>query len=145
MIPIALLLSARDHIYVVLKNPSADQLRYGHNLDVINNSIHLGFSVLCAIVVLQLAWEIGRTVWHAYRRREATSSDSLLLSLRCCSTVRAPLETGPTLADEGARIGGNMRRLITYFNSLLLGMILGMIFVAITPRRRLQPCTLKME
>jgi hypothetical protein len=46
-------------------------------------------------------------------------------------TVRAPLKTRSTLADEGARIGGYMRRLITYFNSLLLGMILGMIFMAI--------------
>jgi hypothetical protein len=41
------------------------------------------------------------------------------------------LDTGSTLADEGARIGGNMRRLISYFNSLFLGMILGIIFVAI--------------
>ncbi|MGA9583856.1 MAG: hypothetical protein WBQ95_00935 [Terracidiphilus sp.] len=71
VIPIAILLSVRDHIYVVLKNPSTDQLHYGHNLDVINNSIHLGFSVICAIVVLQLAWEIGQLVWKAYRRREA--------------------------------------------------------------------------
>ena len=71
VIPIALLLSVRDHIYVVLKNPSADQLRYGHNLDVINNSIHLGFSVICAIVVVQLAWEICQIVWNAYRLREA--------------------------------------------------------------------------
>jgi hypothetical protein len=56
----------------VLKNPSVDQLRYGgHNLDVINNSVHLGFSVICAIVVVQLAWEIGRMVWDEYRRREA--------------------------------------------------------------------------
>ena len=72
VIPLAVLLSVRDHIYVVLKNPSADQLRYGgHNLDVINNSVYLGFSVICAIVVVQLAWEIGRMVWDEYRRREA--------------------------------------------------------------------------
>ena len=68
VIPIALLLSVHDHIYVVLKNPSADQLRYGQNLDVINNSIRLGFSVICAIVVVQLAWDIGKIVWDAYRR-----------------------------------------------------------------------------
>jgi hypothetical protein len=71
VIPLALLLSVRDHAYVVLKNPSADQLRYGHNLDVINNSVRLAFTVICAIVVVQLSWEIGLTVWHAYRRREA--------------------------------------------------------------------------
>jgi hypothetical protein len=41
------------------------------------------------------------------------------------------LDTVSTLADEGARIGGFMRRLITHFNALFLGVILGMIFVAI--------------
>jgi hypothetical protein len=71
VIPIAYLLSVPDHIYIVLKNPAADQLQYGHNLDLINNGIHLGFSVICAIVVLQLAWDIGRMVWDEYRRREA--------------------------------------------------------------------------
>jgi hypothetical protein len=71
VIPLALLLSVRDHVYVVLKNPAADQLGSGHNLDVINNSIRLGFSVICAIVVVQLAWEIGRVVWDEYRLREA--------------------------------------------------------------------------
>jgi len=71
VIPIAYLLSVPDHTYVVLKNPAADQLQYGHNLDLINNAIHLGFSVICAIVVLQLAWDIGQMVWYEYRRREA--------------------------------------------------------------------------
>ncbi len=71
VIPIAYLLSVPSHIYVVLKNPAADQLQYGHNLDTINNGIRLGFSVICAIVVLQLSWDIGRMVWDEYRRREA--------------------------------------------------------------------------
>jgi hypothetical protein len=71
VIPLAILLSVRDHVYVVLKNPTADQLGPGHNLDVINKSIHLGFSVICAIVVLQLTWDIGRMTWDAYRHREA--------------------------------------------------------------------------
>jgi hypothetical protein len=70
VIPLALLLSVRDHVYVVLKNPTGDQLGSSHNLDAINKSIHLGFSVICIIVVLQLAWDIGRMVWDEYRRRE---------------------------------------------------------------------------
>jgi hypothetical protein len=41
------------------------------------------------------------------------------------------LDTVLTLADEGARIGGFMRRLVAHFNALLLGMTLGMIFLAI--------------
>ena len=36
-----------------------------------------------------------------------------------------------TLADQSVRMGGNMRRLIVCLSHLLLGMILGMIFVAI--------------
>jgi hypothetical protein len=71
VIPIAFLLSVRDHVYVVLKNPTADQLGSAHNLEVINKSIHLAFSMICAIVVLQLAWDIGRMTLDAYRRREA--------------------------------------------------------------------------
>jgi len=71
VIPIAYLLSVPNHIYLVLKNPAADQLQYGRNLDTINNAIHLGFSVICVIVVLQLSWDIGRMVLDEYRRREA--------------------------------------------------------------------------
>jgi len=70
LVPIVLLLAVPDHIYLMLKNP-ADQLRYGHTLDVINNSIRLGFSVVCMIVVLQLAWESGKMLWDEYRQREA--------------------------------------------------------------------------
>ena len=73
VIPLAILLSVHDHVYMVLKNPAADQLQYGHNLDTINNGIRLGFSVVCIIVVLQLAWDIGRMVWDEYRGREVAS------------------------------------------------------------------------
>ena len=71
VVPLALLLSVRDHVYLVLKDPAAGHLGPGQNLDQINNAIHLGFSVICAIVVLQLAWDIGRMVLDEYHRREA--------------------------------------------------------------------------
>jgi hypothetical protein len=72
VIPIALVLSLSDHVYVLLKNPTADQAtQYGQNLKVINSSVHLGLSVVCAIVVIQLVWEIGRMASDEYRRREA--------------------------------------------------------------------------
>ena len=72
VIPIVLVLSLSNHVYILLKNPSADQAtQYGHNLDVINSSVHLGLSVVCAIVVIQLVWEIGRMIWDEHRRREA--------------------------------------------------------------------------
>jgi hypothetical protein len=73
LIPVLVLLAAPGHIYVFLKNPAVDQSQIGHNLDQVNNAIHLGFSVICAIVVLQLAFDIGKLVSEAYRSREAAS------------------------------------------------------------------------
>jgi len=71
LIPVLVLLAAPGHIYVSLKNPAVDQAQFGQNLAQVNNAIHLGFSVICAIVVLQLAFDLGKWVSEAYRRREA--------------------------------------------------------------------------
>ena len=71
LIPVLVLLAAPAHMYVSLKNPVTDQAQVTHNLDQVNNAIHLGFSVICAIVVLQLAFDIGKLIAEAYRRREA--------------------------------------------------------------------------
>ena len=72
LIPVFILLTAPGHIYISLKNPSAvDQLHYGQNLTQVNNGIHLAFSVICAIVVLQLAFDLGKWALEGYRRHEA--------------------------------------------------------------------------
>jgi len=73
LIPVLVLLAAPGHIYVFLKNSAVDQARLGQNLDQVNNAIHLGFSVICAIVVLQLAFDIGKLVSEGYRSREGRS------------------------------------------------------------------------
>ena len=73
LIPILVLLSAPGHIYVLLKNSAVDQAHLVQNLDQVNNSIHLGLSVVCAIVVLQLAFDLGKWFWEVYREREASS------------------------------------------------------------------------
>jgi hypothetical protein len=70
LIPIILLITVRDHIYVVLKNPAVNQVRYGATLDTINRSVFLGMSVICAIASLQLAWDISQLALDAYRKRE---------------------------------------------------------------------------
>jgi len=57
LIPLILLLTVRDHVYVMLKNPAADQLRYGATVENINHWTHTGLSVICAIVVIQLIWD----------------------------------------------------------------------------------------
>jgi hypothetical protein len=69
LIPVIILLMAPGHIYIWLKNPAVDQARYGHSVAQVNNAIHLGFAVVCAIVVLQLAFDLGKWAWEAYRDR----------------------------------------------------------------------------
>jgi hypothetical protein len=67
--PLELLLSVPSHLYVTLKHPAADQLQYGSTLDTINRNIHSGVLFICALVVLQLAFDIGRIALDAYRKR----------------------------------------------------------------------------
>ena len=71
LIPVLILLTAPAHNYITLKNPTVDPLHDSHNLAQINNAIHLGFSVICAIVVLQLLFDIGKWIWESYRNRIA--------------------------------------------------------------------------
>ncbi len=71
LIPVVLLLTARDHAAVVLKHPLLDQARYGATLDTINKSVHGVFALILAIVVVQLVWEIVQTIRGFYRRRAA--------------------------------------------------------------------------
>jgi hypothetical protein len=68
-IPLIVLLSVRDHVYVVLKNPLTGMVQYADDIATINWSIRLGIGVICAIVVLQLIFESGRLAWNTYRNR----------------------------------------------------------------------------
>ena len=69
LIPIVLMLNVADHAYVLLKHPAQDQLRYAANLNSINNGIHIGLQVICAIAVLQLVWDIAQLLLASYRKR----------------------------------------------------------------------------
>lgn len=71
LIPVAVLLAARDHAAVVLKHPLVDQARYGATVDTINKSVHGAFALILAIVVVQLVWEIVQAIRGIYRRRAA--------------------------------------------------------------------------
>jgi hypothetical protein len=71
IIPLVLLISARDHVYILLKNPAADQIRYGTLADTINKNVYLGMSVVCAIATLSLAWELFQVLRDADRKHEA--------------------------------------------------------------------------
>jgi hypothetical protein len=69
LIPLVLLLNVRDHIYVTLKNPAVDQLRYGATVDNLNRGIHTGLSVICAIAILQLFWDVVQVALAARRAK----------------------------------------------------------------------------
>ena len=71
LIPLLLLLNVHDHQYVLLRHPEVDQLQNGATVDSLNSAIHLGLAAVCTIIVLQLAWDIGRGVLDIARTRAA--------------------------------------------------------------------------
>jgi hypothetical protein len=71
VIPMIVLLTARDRMYLFLKNSGADQARYGQTLDQANNGIYHAVAVLCTIIVLQLAFDLWKWARDGYRQREA--------------------------------------------------------------------------
>jgi hypothetical protein len=73
LIPLLVLLNARDQVYGVLKHPAVDAARYGGMLHTINVSIYRGVQVIFAIVLLQVGWESGQMVIAAYRKRVAVA------------------------------------------------------------------------
>ena len=71
LIPLLLLLTVRDHAWVTLRHPALDQARYGGAVEAINKALYLGASIVCALAVLQLLWEVGRIGLNVYRKRAA--------------------------------------------------------------------------
>lgn len=74
LIPPMLLLTARDHIWFTLKNPALDHARYGGLVNSINPTLYRGLLFICALVALQLVFEIGRMILDVYRKRAAAMS-----------------------------------------------------------------------
>ncbi len=68
LIPIVILLSVRDHVWVLLKNPEMDAARYGEAVVSINKAIYLGLVFVGAIAVLELVFAIGRAGVDFYRK-----------------------------------------------------------------------------
>ena len=69
LIPVGVFLAVPGHLWVLLKHPELDQAKYGATLDAINGGIYKSLLVIIAIVVVQLVWEILRTIRDAYRKR----------------------------------------------------------------------------
>jgi hypothetical protein len=66
-----ILLNARDHALLAVKQSALDQAHSGPSIDVINLYVYRGFMIITAIAVLQLAWDLGRMSLNAYRKRAA--------------------------------------------------------------------------
>jgi len=71
LIPLLILITAPDHLFITLKHPELDQARHGGTLDTINYAIHHGVLIICLIAVLTLLWEAGQMVLASYRKRVA--------------------------------------------------------------------------
>ena len=69
--PMTILLTARDHVVVLLRNPAADHAQYGETLHSINDYIHWSAAVVCTIIALQLGWEVVQLILNSYRKRVA--------------------------------------------------------------------------
>jgi hypothetical protein len=71
LIPLGVLLSLPNHMFVLLKHPELDLAKYGSAVDTINASIYKSMLLVAAIVVLKLVWELGQMSIEGYRRRVA--------------------------------------------------------------------------
>jgi hypothetical protein len=71
LIPVVVLLTARDHAAVMLKHPALDQARFGEALANINKTVNGVAGLVCAIVVIQLVWDSTQVILSYHRRRAA--------------------------------------------------------------------------
>ncbi len=74
LIPIVMIATLHNRMYLLLRNPERDFARYGQTLDSVNNGIHMLALLLCAIVGLQLAWDLVQMIYHAWRGRAASDA-----------------------------------------------------------------------
>jgi hypothetical protein len=69
LVPMVLMATVPNRLYVLLRNPEADFARYGKPLDELNQGVHMVVLLICAIVSLQLVWEIGKMIYESLRDR----------------------------------------------------------------------------
>jgi hypothetical protein len=71
LVPLGVMLSDRDRVWITLKDPAKDGARFGGALDALNHAIYTALVVVCTIAVLQLVWKTGKMGVDAYRNRLA--------------------------------------------------------------------------
>jgi hypothetical protein len=73
LIPLLLLASVHDRLYVLLKRPDLDLASYGGALQQLNQGIHTAALILWVIVSIQLAWDVAQAMLAAMRKRTAAN------------------------------------------------------------------------
>ena len=71
LMPLAILLTARDHAYVLLKQPGIDLPGTGVTVDAVNQWAYRGLLAILVIAGLSLLGEIVKATWMGYQRRAA--------------------------------------------------------------------------
>ena len=69
LFPMGVLIAAPGQIYAVVRNPAVDAAKYGPVVDTINTNIWRGVSVVFAILVIQILWDLYQ--WFKESRRSA--------------------------------------------------------------------------
>jgi hypothetical protein len=73
LIPLLILASVHDGLYVLLKRPDLDLAAYGKTIEGSNQGIHTAILVVCVIVSVQLAWDVTQAILAAVRKCAAAS------------------------------------------------------------------------
>lgn len=73
LIPLFILASVHDGLYVLLKRPDLDLTSHGQTLGQTNQGIHAAILIVCVIVSAQLAWDIAHAILAVWRQRAAAS------------------------------------------------------------------------
>jgi hypothetical protein len=69
LIPIAILLSEKNHVYVLLRETASTRAPLAVPLDKINDGIFKAFVVIFAIATAQLLWDLWKACYDDWKRR----------------------------------------------------------------------------
>jgi hypothetical protein len=72
-IPLLFLITAPDHILLILRDQGANAAKYGQTVNAINHWSHVGLTVAFAMSICQIVWDAAQWWLLAYRSRAATA------------------------------------------------------------------------
>ncbi len=72
-IPLLILLSAPQHLLLMLRQPATAEAAVRASIGPINHAIYLSLVLICALFVVTLGWKLGQLVLEVYRKRSTES------------------------------------------------------------------------